>query len=216
MFDRTIDRLVAGQAPLGKLDEVGMQDLIVQVESNLLSDGAITATELENLSLDEIKALIFDKVKVVYGKQMDKLIDLDRQLSFQQAVILRTVDTNWSDHIDQLDQMRQSVGLRGYAQNNPLVEYQQEAFSMFNNMIGAIEFEVTRLMMKAQIHPQSAVQQDNAPKVVTTASLENLTTVGSEQDTESEFDFSNVGRNDICPCGSGKKFKNCHGRMRTV
>ena len=216
MFDRTIDRLVAGQAPLGKLDEVGMQDLIVQVESNLLSDGAITATELENLSLDEIKALIFDKVKVVYGQQMDKLIDLDRQLSFQQAVILRTVDTNWSDHIDQLDQMRQSVGLRGYAQNNPLVEYQQEAFSMFNNMIGAIEFEVTRLMMKAQIHPQSAVQQDNAPKVVTTASLENLTTVGSEQVTESEFDFSNVGRNDICPCGSGKKFKNCHGRMRTV
>ncbi|MCJ1999984.1 preprotein translocase subunit SecA [Lactococcus piscium] len=216
MFDRTIDRLVAGQAPLGKLDEVGMQDLIVQVESNLLSDGAITATELENLSLDEIKALIFDKVKVVYGQQMDKLIDLERQLSFQQAVILRTVDTNWSDHIDQLDQMRQSVGLRGYAQNNPLVEYQQEAFSMFNNMIGAIEFEVTRLMMKAQIHPQSAVQQDNAPKVVTTASLENLTTVGSEQDTESEFDFSNVGRNDICPCGSGKKFKNCHGRMRTV
>ncbi|SOB48674.1 translocase binding subunit (ATPase) [Lactococcus piscium] len=216
MFDRTIDRLVAGQAPLGKLDEVGMQDLIVQVESNLLSDGAITATELENLSLDEIKALIFDKVKVVYGQQMDKLIDLERQLSFQQAVILRTVDTNWSDHIDQLDQMRQSVGLRGYAQNNPLVEYQQEAFSMFNNMIGAIEFEVTRLMMKAQIHPQSAVQQDNAPKVVTTASLENLTTVGSEQDTESEFDFSNVGRNDICSCGSGKKFKNCHGRMRTV
>ena len=216
MFDRTIDRLVAGQAPLGKLDEVGMQDLIVQVESNLLSDGAITATELENLSLDEIKALIFDKVKVVYGQQMDKLIDLDRQLSFQQAVILRTVDTNWSDHIDQLDQMRQSVGLRGYAQNNPLVEYRQEAFSMFNNMIGAIEFEVTRLMMKAQIHPQSAVQQDNAPKVVTTASLENLTTVGSEQVTESEFDFSNVGRNDICPCGSGKKFKNCHGRMRTV
>ncbi|MCJ1993393.1 preprotein translocase subunit SecA [Lactococcus piscium] len=216
MFDRTIDRLVAGQAPLGKLDEVGMQDLIVQVESNLLSDGAITATELENLSLDEIKTLIFDKVKVVYGQQMDKLIDLERQLSFQQAVILRTVDTNWSDHIDQLDQMRQSVGLRGYAQNNPLVEYQQEAFSMFNNMIGAIEFEVTRLMMKAQIHPQSAVQQDNAPKVVTTASLENLTTVGSEQVAESEFDFSNVGRNDICPCGSGKKFKNCHGRMRTV
>lgn len=216
MFDRTIDRLVAGQAPLGKLDEAGMQDLIVQVESNLLSDGAITATELESLNLDEIKALIFDKVKVVYGQQMDKLIDLDRQLSFQQAVILRTVDTNWSDHIDQLDQMRQSVGLRGYAQNNPLVEYQQEAFSMFNNMIGAIEFEVTRLMMKAQIHPQSAVQQDNAPKVVTTASLENLTTVGSEQVAESEFDFSKVGRNDICPCGSGKKFKNCHGRMRTV
>ena len=143
---------------------------------------------------------------------MEKLSDSERQLSFQQAVILRTVDTNWSDHIDQLDQMRQSVGLRGYAQNNPLVEYQQEAFSMFNNMIGAIEFEVTRLMMKAQIHPQTTIQQENGPKIVTTASQENLTTVAAAKTADTEFDFSKVGRNEICPCGSGKKFKNCHGR----
>ncbi|HCN74633.1 preprotein translocase subunit SecA [Lactococcus plantarum] len=212
MFKRTIDRLVDGQAPLGKLDETGTQDLIVQVESNLLPDGAITTAEIDKLNLDEIKVLIFEKVKLVYAEQMEKLSDSERQLSFQQAVILRTVDTNWSDHIDQLDQMRQSVGLRGYAQNNPLVEYQQEAFAMFNNMIGAIEFEVTRLMMKAQIHPQTTIQQENGPKIVTTASQENLTTVAAAKTADTEFDFSKVGRNEICPCGSGKKFKNCHGR----
>ena len=166
MFDRTIERIIAGQAPLGKLDETGTQDLIVQVESSFLPDGAIKATDLDGLSLSAIKDLILDKIKVIYADQMAKLADPERQLSFQQAVILRTVDTNWSDHIDQLDQMRQSVGLRGYAQNNPLVEYQQEAFNMFNNMVGAIEFEVTRLMMKAQIHPQTTIQQDNGPKVV--------------------------------------------------
>lgn len=214
MFKRTIDRLVDGQAPLGKLDETGIQDLIVQVESNLLPDDAISVADIEKLSIDEIKALIFEKVELIYAEQMEKLSDLERQLSFQQAVILRTVDTNWSEHIDQLDQMRQSVGLRGYAQNNPLVEYQQEAFVMFNNMIGAIEFEVTRLMMKAQIHPQTTVQQDNGPKIVTTASQENLTTVAAAKAADAEYDFSKIGRNDICPCGSGKKFKNCHGRAK--
>ena len=86
---------------------------------------------------------------------MEKLSDPERQLEFQRAVILRVVDNNWSEHIDALDQMRQSVGLRGYAQNNPIVEYQEESYKMYNNMIGAIEFEVTRLMMKAQIQPQT-------------------------------------------------------------
>ncbi|GFH41080.1 preprotein translocase subunit SecA [Pseudolactococcus insecticola] len=218
MFGRTIDRLVDGQAPLGKLDETGTKDLIVQVESNLLSDGDLTEEALSGLKLSEVKGLIFDKVKAVYADQMAKLAEPERQLSFQQAVVLRTVDTNWSEHIDQLDQMRQSVGLRGYAQNNPLVEYQQEAFTMFNNMVGAIEFEVTRLMMKAQIHPQTAIQEEHAPKVVTTASQENLTDVTTAQantgEDVSDIDFSKVGRNDPCPCGSGKKFKNCHGRAK--
>ena len=172
------------------------------------------------MSLSAIKDLILDKIKVIYADQMAKLADPERQLSFQQAVILRTVDTNWSDHIDQLDQMRQRVGLRGYAQNHPLVQYQQEAFNMFNNMVGAIEFEVTRLMMKAQIHPQTTIQQDNGPKVVTTASLENLTNVASAEAATnvetSGIDYSKVKRNDPCPCGSGKKFKNCHGRARIV
>ena len=84
---------------------------------------------------------------------------------------------------------------------------------MFNNMIGAIEFEVTRLMMKAQIHPQTAVQEQ-APRVTVTASQENLTNVG--QSSAEGIDFSKVGRNDMCPCGSGKKYKNCHGRVHTA
>ncbi|MFK5281679.1 preprotein translocase subunit SecA, partial [Lacticaseibacillus paracasei] len=98
------------------------------------------------LSVQAMKDLIFDKVKARYASQMEKLSDPERQSEFQRAVILRVVDNNWSEHIDALDQMRQSVGLRGYAQNNPIVEYQEESYKMYNNMIGAIEFEVTRLM----------------------------------------------------------------------
>lgn len=177
----------------------------------MLPEDGIELSELTGLSVQAMKDLIFDKVKARYASQMEKLSDPERQLEFQRAVILRVVDNNWSEHIDALDQMRQSVGLRGYAQNNPIVEYQEESYKMYNNMIGAIEFEVTRLMMKAQIQPQTAIRQE-APRMTTTASQENITNVDTEHSVSEEISFENVGRNDLCPCGSGKKFKNCHGR----
>ncbi|GBG96922.1 preprotein translocase subunit SecA [Lactococcus termiticola] len=211
MFKRTIDRQIDAHAAAGDLNkEETIKDLFVWVESSLLPDKAITPDDLAGKDAESLKSFLFDKVKENYGRQMEKLVDPERQLEFQRAVILRVVDNNWSEHIDALDNMRQSVGLRGYAQNNPIVEYQQESYRMFNNMIGAIEFEVTRLMMKAQINPQTAVEAER-PKTVLTASQENMTDVNQEE-SASELDFSNVGRNDFCPCGSGKKFKNCHGR----
>ncbi|MDB8632874.1 SEC-C metal-binding domain-containing protein, partial [Streptococcus mutans] len=124
------------------------------------------------------------------------------------VLILMVVDNKWTDHIDALDQLRSSVGLRGYAQNNPIVEYQSEGFRMFQDMIGAIEFDVTRTMMKAQIHEQEREKETESR----TTAEQNI----SAQSTISPQDpiFKNVGRNDKCPCGSGKKFKNCHGRKR--
>ncbi|MCL2112445.1 MAG: preprotein translocase subunit SecA [Streptococcaceae bacterium] len=209
MFKRTIDRQVDGHAIAGNLkDEETLMNLLQTVQNTMLPEDAIELSELTGLSAQAMKDLIFEKVKVRYASQMEKLSDADRQLEFQRAVILRVVDNNWSEHIDQLDQMRQSVGLRGYAQNNPIVEYQEESYKMFNDMIGAIEFEITRLMMKAQIQPQTAIRQE-APRAMTTASQGNITSVSTDN---GENPFANVGRNDLCPCGSGKKFKNCHGR----
>ncbi|MDR9867655.1 preprotein translocase subunit SecA [Lactococcus cremoris] len=212
MFKRTIDRQVDGHKLAGNLkDEETVKDLLQTVQNTMLPEEAIELSELTGLSGQAMKDLIFDKVKSRYASQMEKLADPERQLEFQRAVILRVVDNNWSEHIDALDQMRQSVGLRGYAQNNPIVEYQEESYKMYNNMIGAIEFEVTRLMMKAQIQPQTAIRQE-APRMTTTASQENITNVGPDTSVSEEISFENVGRNDPCPCGSGKKFKNCHGR----
>lgn len=212
MFKRTIDRQVDGHELAGNLkDEETVKDLLQTVQNTMLPEEAIELSELTGLSGQAMKDLIFDKVKSRYASQMEKLADPERQLEFQRAVILRVVDNNWSEHIDALDQMRQSVGLRGYAQNNPIVEYQEESYKMYNNMIGAIEFEVTRLMMKAQIQPQTAIRQE-APRMTTTASQENITNVGPDTSVSEEISFENVGRNDPCPCGSGKKFKNCHGR----
>ena len=121
---------------------------------------------------------------------------------FQKVLILRVVDSKWTDHVDALDQLRNAVGLRGYAQNNPVVEYQSESFRMFNDMIGSIEFDVTRLMMKPKfmnknVHVRNTVFQQ--------LRLANI--AAQQQDIPAEIDLSPVKRNDLCPCGSGKKFK---------
>lgn len=214
MFKRTIDRQVDGHAAAADLkEEANLLNLYETIENTMLSADAFSLSDLQGKSVQEIKDFLFEKVKEHYASQMERLGEEGRQIDFQRAVILRVVDNNWSEHIDHLDQMRQSVGLRGYAQNNPIVEYQEESYKMFNNMIGAIEFEVTRLMMKAQIHPQTAVQEQT-PRVTVTASQANMTNVS--QASAEEIDFSKVGRNDMCPCGSGKKYKNCHGRVYTA
>ena len=120
------------------------------------------------------------------------------------------VYNKWTDHIDALYQLRNAVGLRGYAQNNPIVEYQSEGFKMFQDMVGVIEYDVTRTMMKAQIHEQSRENVNERVSTTATGNIQAQQTDANGQD----IDFSKVGRNDFCPCGSGKKFKNCHGRKQ--
>ncbi|MGM9886427.1 MULTISPECIES: preprotein translocase subunit SecA [unclassified Lactococcus] len=207
MFQRTVERQVDGHVLNDLKKEETLLNLLQTAQNTMLPEESLSLADLTDKSAQEIKTLLFEKIKAQYAAQMERLADPERQLEFQRAVILRVVDNNWSEHIDALDQMRQSVGLRGYAQNNPIVEYQEEAYNMFKNMIGAIEFEVTRLMMKAQIHPQTAQTAQEGPRSAVTASTSNMT-----NNATGENPFANVGRNDLCPCGSGKKFKNCHGR----
>lgn len=223
MFKRAIDRFVDSYslANGGKLDKATYKDMFVTLESAFFRDGAVQQSEIEGLKADELRTFIFEKVKENYKLQMSKL-DPERQVEFQRAVILRVVDNKWSDHIDQLDQMRQAVGLRGYAQNTPIVEYQEESFRLFEAMIGAIEFEITRLMMKAQIHnpqEQQRIQELQMKQMQEQAAQLSAHQHGgteSDLDLDEGLDFSKVGRNDLCPCGSGKKFKNCHGRTLGV
>ena len=146
----------------------------------------------------------------VYDRQIKKLRSEEAIREFQKVLILMVVDNKWTDHIDALDQLRNAVGLRGYAQNNPIVEYQSEGFKMFQDMVGAIEYDVTRTMMKAQIHEQSRENVNERVSTTATGNIQAQQTDANGQD----IDFSKVGRNDFCPCGSGKKFKNCHGRKQ--
>ena len=205
MMKRTIDRFVDGNSRAPQ--EEKLDAILNFAKYNLVPEDSISLADLQDLSDEEIKANLYERALAVYNNQIAKLRDEEAVQEFQKVLILRVVDNKWTDHIDALDQLRNAVGLRGYAQNNPVVEYQSESFRMFNDMIGSIEFDVTRLMMKAQIHEQERPRAEH--NIVTTATR-NI--AAQESDLPTNVDLTKIGRNELCPCGSGKKFKNCHGR----
>lgn len=207
MIKRTIERVVDGHAR-AKQDEK-LEAILNFAKYNLLPEDSITMEDLSGLSDKAIKEELFQRSLKVYDSQVSKLRDEEAVKEFQKVLILRVVDNKWTDHIDALDQLRNAVGLRGYAQNNPVVEYQAEGFRMFNDMIGSIEFDVTRLMMKAQIHEQERPQ---AERHISTTATRNI--AAHQASMPEDLDLSQIGRNELCPCGSGKKFKNCHGKRQ--
>ena len=207
MIKRTIGRVVDGHAR-AKQDEK-LEAILNFAKYNLLPEDSITLEDLSGLSDKAIKEELFQRALKVYDSQVSKLRDEEAVKEFQKVLILRVVDNKWTDHIDALDQLRNAVGLRGYAQNNPVVEYQAEGFRMFNDMIGSIEFDVTRLMMKAQIHEQERPQAEHH---ISTTATRNI--AAHQANMPENLDLSQIGRNELCPCGSGKKFKNCHGKRQ--
>lgn len=207
MIKRTIGRVVDGHAR-AKQDEK-LEAILNFAKYNLLPEDSITMDDLSGLSDKAIKEELFQRALQVYDSQVSKLRDEEAVKEFQKVLILRVVDNKWTDHIDALDQLRNAVGLRGYAQNNPVVEYQAEGFRMFNDMIGSIEFDVTRLMMKAQIHEQERPQAEHH---ISTTATRNI--AAHQANMPENLDLSQIGRNELCPCGSGKKFKNCHGKRQ--
>ena len=207
MMKRTIERQVEGHF-LGSKDEA-IDGIIKFAHTTLVEDGTLHAESFKPMNKKEIIDELYELALRVYDSQVKKLRDEDRIREFQKVLILRVVDNKWTDHIDAMDQLRNAVSLRGYAQNNPIVEYQSESFNMFNDMIGAIEFEVTRLMMKAQIHDN--IERERSVQESRTTAVKNIMPNQPVQ-TKDAVSFEGVDRNDPCPCQSGKKFKNCHGR----
>ena len=207
MIKRTINRVVDNHARAKQNEK--LEAILNFARYNLLPEDSISLSDLEGLSDQAIKDELYQRALKVYDSQVAKLRDEEAVKEFQKVLILRVVDNKWTDHIDALDQLRNAVGLRGYAQNNPVVEYQAEGFRMFNDMIGSIEFDVTRLMMKAQIHEQERPQ---AERHISTTATRNI--AAQQTELPADLDLSQVKRNDLCPCGSGKKFKNCHGKRR--
>ena len=210
MVRRTISRVVDSHTQLDK-DNWNLDALVDFAGSTLVHEESISKADFEGKTPAEMKEYLYDRAKEVFDAKVAQLQSPEQLLEFEKVVILRVVDMKWTDHIDAMDQLRQSVGLRAYGQNNPLVEYQTEGYKMFEDMVGSIEFEVTRLFMKAEIRQnvqreQVAQTQEEHP-VETDGDPTNLTETKSKP-----VNVEKVGRNDPCPCGSGKKYKNCHGK----
>lgn len=150
MFRRTIQREV-DQHTLGDKKDWDLQGIVDFAEEVLIKPDTITVKDLEGKSPQEMVDYLMTFAQGVYKEKQKQLYDPAQMLEFEKVVILRVVDSHWTDHIDIIDQFRQSVGLRGYGQLNPLVEYQTAGYHMFEQMIADIEYETTRLFMKSEI-----------------------------------------------------------------
>ena len=150
MIHRTIDHQVA-MFTQGERKEWRLDSLRDFISSSLTSDKVTDSIDFKTISVEDLKKKLCDIVEQNFEDKEKALGDPSQMLEFEKVVILRVVDDRWTDHIDAMDQLRQSIGLRGYGQLNPLVEYQDSGYRMFEEMISNIEFDVTRLFMKAEI-----------------------------------------------------------------
>ena len=150
MVKRTIDRIVDSHVQL-ESNVVNYQGIVDFAGSALVHEDSISLADLEGKKPQEIKTMLLDLAQAKFDEKAQHLNSPEQLLEFEKVVILRVVDAKWTDHIDAMDQLRQSIGLRAYGQNNPLVEYQTAGYTLFQEMIADIEYETTRLFMKSEI-----------------------------------------------------------------
>ncbi len=209
---------VEEQWDIAGLERALMAELQVDVplQSMLEADASLTDDDLLARILERADALYLEKMSVVPAEQVRE---------YERWLLLHQLDSNWREHLAALDHLRQGIHLRGYAQKNPKQEYKREAFELFGHFLETVKLEVTRVLMNVKIKtPEQVVQVEHvAPAVENVqyrhASYEEAlaTAATADESAPAQVPFKRtmgkVGRNDPCPCGSGKKYKHCHGQL---
>ncbi|WP_249871309.1 preprotein translocase subunit SecA [Oceanobacillus saliphilus] len=206
MMVSSINRVVATHTQDDDEENWDKKAIVEYAHGNLMDSDELSEADLNGKEADEISDLLMEKVRARYDEKEAELTP-EQFREFEKVILLRTVDSKWMDHIDQMDQLRQGIHLRAYGQNDPLREYQMEGFAMFEEMVASIEDEVAKYVMKAQIRENLQRQEV----------VKNTQAVAGGQEEKKKtrkpiVKTQTAGRNDPCPCGSGKKFKNCHGK----
>ncbi|WP_377887705.1 preprotein translocase subunit SecA [Alkalihalobacillus sp. R86527] len=186
-------------------EEWDHQAILDHAKGIFLEEGQVTVKDIKGLDKEEIIELLIEKMKVNYDEK-EAEFEPERMREFEKVILLRSVDRKWMDHIDAMDQLRQGIHLRAYGQNDPLREYQFEGYEMFEEMVAEIEEEVATYIMKAQI--ESNLKREK----VAEGQAVNPKEEGSSKPKPAKKK-QDIGRNDPCPCGSGKKYKQCHGKV---
>lgn len=165
-----------------------------------------TLEKSESSDDQELLDMLLAATNKVYDEKV-ALVGHEAFAQFERNVLLQFLDQRWREHLSQLDMLRQGIYLRGYAQKQPKQEYKREAFELFANLLETVGADVTRVLMNVQIRQPE-------PEEVAAAEQEAQASAQQEALPQEEDPFAHVGRNDPCPCGSGKKFKDCHGKLR--
>ena len=184
-----------------ELLEFDCSEICEYVNENLLRNSNMKLSEIINKSTDEVIQILEDKI---IGEYENKIKDLPEEIvnDFEKVIALRVIDTHWMEHINTMDHLKEGIGLRSYAQNNPLVEYTNEGFQLFDEMLDTINREITKYLLKAEIK-QNLERKEVVKPTGTNDSKDRVKTTRKVE---------KIGRNEPCPCGSGKKYKNCCGR----
>ena len=205
MIQSVIERVVRMHTPDEDMpEEWNVQAIVDYVQANLLPEGDVTINDLRGKDPEEMIEFIWNKVRARYDEKESR-IPAEQMREFERVIVLRAVDMKWMEHIDAMEQLRQGIHLRAYGQIDPLREYQMEGYAMFEAMIASIEEEVARYIMKAEI--ESNLERREVAKGEAVHPKE-----GEEVKRKPVKKAVEVGRNDPCPCGSGKKYKHCCGR----
>ena len=191
----------------GKLDEDGVREILGSLEGMYFPRGMVTETpaELAAMGEDELTELFFNAAVTTYERKEEAVTSpIMREL--ERVVLLRVVDEYWMDHIDAMQELRQGIRLRAYAQVNPIDAYKKESLEMFEEMISAIQDETVRRIFSARIKSEAEVKRERVAEGIV------ATTAGDGSVKKQPRKVQKIGRNDPCPCGSGKKYKQCCGR----
>ncbi|WP_028776649.1 preprotein translocase subunit SecA [Shimazuella kribbensis] len=207
MIKSEIERIVEVHTSGSDEEEWELEAILDYMEGNVLPEDRIDEDDLEEKNHEEMSTFLYEEAQKYYEERREELGE-ERMSEFSKVVVLRTVDRKWMDHIDAMEQLRQGIHLRAYGQDNPLRSYQFEGFAMFEAMVQEIQEEVVKYVMKAVVQEEETLTREDVATNVTPVS-------GGDTNEEKPKVVplrraDKVGRNDPCPCGSGKKYKNCH------
>jgi preprotein translocase subunit SecA len=217
--------LVEQYVPAGSVEE---QWDLPGLEKVLASDWSIEApvqswvSEADAIDAEEIKERVLTTAKMVFDEKVAQVGE-ENFTQFERMVLLQTIDSQWREHLSALDYLRQGIHLRGYAQKQPKQEYKREAFVLFGQLLDSVKNDVTRVLMNVRVQSAeqiaaAAEQIEERGEQIANVTYTAPTETGEAQSVSSSQqaggdEVARVGRNDPCPCGSGKKYKHCHGQL---
>ena len=219
--------LVRQYVPEGTVEEqwdlAGLEKALVQdwqIEVPLIKD-VQAAAAIED---DEVLEKVVHAADAAFNGKVDQIGE-ENFTHFERMVLLQNIDSHWRDHLSALDYLRQGIHLRGYAQKQPKQEYKREAFELFGQLLDAVKFDVTKVLMTVKVQSSEEIERvaedmenraENIANITYTAPTETgeaLTVLDESTTNSASTGIARVGRNEPCPCGSGKKYKQCHGKL---
>ncbi|MEX1165338.1 MAG: SEC-C metal-binding domain-containing protein, partial [Hydrogenophaga sp.] len=217
--------VVQQYVPAGSVEE---QWELAALEKALREEWSVEApvqawvAQAESIDAEEVQERVLTTAKAVFDEKL-VLVGEENFTQFERMVLLQTIDSQWREHLSALDYLRQGIHLRGYAQKQPKQEYKREAFQLFGLLLDSVKNDVTRALMNVKVQSpeqiaQAAEQIEERSERIANVTYTAPTETGEAQSTASlavgdDDGIARVGRNEPCPCGSGKKYKHCHGQL---